>query len=143
MSEAHILLKEMEKNGNYLFHGTASGNIVSFEPRQAVSHGVKHGKPCVAVSERIEPAVFMAILGSRVSSGWDSADTSDFGFFLKREDFEKVRQQQVSGYVYVFDRNQTVFSRFTDWEWRAHENIEPLQKIEVTFADLPKKIELR
>ncbi len=143
MSESLRKLKKMEQTGKYLFHGTTSGSIVSFEPRQAISDGVKHGEPCVAASEYIEPAIFMAILGSRVSSGWNSDEPSDFGFYLKETDFETLRRHNATGYVYIFDRNTTVFNPFMGWEWRAHENVEPLQKIEVNFADLPKKIELR
>jgi hypothetical protein len=140
MSESTATFKELEKAGSYLFHGTSNGEIVEFEPRQAMSHGQKDGEPCVAASEHLDPAIFMAIFSGRVSCGWDSNGTS-FGFYLGKSDFEKAKQEDWKGYVYAFDRSS--FNVYGSWEWRSHKNVRPVQKAEVSFDDLPKDIDLR
>jgi len=133
------ILRELEATGKYLFHGTATDNINLFEPRQAMSHGQKDGTPCVAASEYADPAIFMAIFSGRVSCGWDS-NGSNFGFHLKKSDYDEVKTAGWSGFVYVFDRSE--FKPYAVWEWRTTTRVSPMKKLSVTFADLPSEIDL-
>lgn len=133
------LLRELETTGKYLFHGTAADNIDIFEPRQAMSHGKNDGAPCIAASEYVDPAVFMAIFSGRVTCGWNSTDTS-FGFYLKQFDYDMARAEGWNGFVYVFNRAE--FKPYLAWEWRAHTKVKPLKKLEVSFEDLPYEIQL-
>lgn len=133
-------LKKLERLGSYVFHGTPNGEIVEFEPRQAMSHGKEDGEPCIAASEHIDPAIFMAIFSGRVLCGWNANETS-FGFYAMKNDFEKASIEGWKGYVYVFERSN--FYQYDGWEWRSHKKVKPLFKVEVSYYDLPKDIELR
>lgn len=140
MSGNAAALKRLERTGAYLFHGSPNGEITEFEPRQAMSHGEKDGKPCVAASEHLDPAIFMAIFSGRISCGWNSTNDS-FGFYMNKQDFETAKRENWNGYVYVFDCSS--FKKHLAWEWRAYSSVKPHQKIEVAFSDLPKDIDLR
>jgi hypothetical protein len=135
-------LKELAETGKYLFHGSATNNIALLEPRQAMSHGEPDGKPCIAASESVEPAVFMAVLGSRHTGGWGRGNPprGQYGFYVRKKDYEKAETERWHGYVYVLPRN--VFGHFAAWEWRAFTPVRPFKMIEVGFYDLPSNIKV-
>lgn len=140
MSNSTLALEKLEEAGHYLFHGTPDGKIAEFEPRQAMSHGEKDGKPCVAASEHLDPAIFMAIFSGRASCGWNPNKDS-FGFYMSKQAYEMAKRENWKGYVYIFNRSN--FEKYLAWEWRAYDKVKPLKKIEVAFSDLPKDIDLR
>ncbi|HSX35996.1 MAG TPA: hypothetical protein VLH84_03630 [Patescibacteria group bacterium] len=135
-------LRQLADTGDYLFHGSATNSIATLEPRQAISHGKPDGEPCIAASEQIEPAIFMAVLGSRHTGGWgkDNPPRGQYGFYVRRKDYEQAKAEKWNGYVYVLPR--APFEHFAAWEWRAFMPIKPVKVIKVGFSELPAQIEL-
>ncbi|HUS26372.1 MAG TPA: hypothetical protein VMY99_03425 [Nevskiaceae bacterium] len=135
-------LKKLTETGKYLFHGSATNKIAILEPRQAMSHGEPDGKPCIAASEQIEPAIFMAVLGSRHTGGWGKGNPPKgrYGFCIHKKDYKQARSERWNGYVYVLPRAS--FEHFAAWEWRAFRPVEPIKSVKVEFSDLPAQIEL-
>lgn len=133
-------LRELEKTNKHLFHGSLSGEIEEFEPRQARSHGKDDGAPCVAASELVGPAIFMAVLGSRKLGGWNINKNREIVYYLLRSEFDKATTENWAGFVYVLDRDRTIFKVHQAWEWRAHTHVKPTQVIRVGMGDLPKNI---
>ncbi len=131
---------ELEKTEEYLFHGSATADIEVLEPRQPMSHGRKDGLPCVAASELAEPAIFMAVFGSKKMGAWNTKDGRTTYYLLKSE-FTKAKREGWSGYVYVLDRDTEKFNIHKAWEWRAYTPIKPIRKIRVDTTDIPKNIE--
>jgi hypothetical protein len=140
MSKAELI--KLQAMGIYVFHGSVRGDLHELTPRQAYSHGKPDGKPCIAASERIEPPIFMAVLGSRYVGGWGKGkiEQGQFGFFAERSDYEKAKQERWSGYIYVL--NKSDFAHLSSWEWRAYKSVRPVKVIAVDFSDLPEDITL-
>lgn len=134
------LEKLRELQGTYLFHGSSTADILVLEPRQAYSHQKPDGIPAVAASEHLEPAIFMAVLGSHYVGGWDGRD-GEFGFYISKQAMEQAQREQWYGFVYALDKKH--FHQHIDWEWRALVPIKPLYICKVGMADLPKNIALR
>lgn len=135
-------LQRLAKTGKYLFHGSATNHIQILEPRQARSYGEPDGKPCIAAAEVVQPAIFMAVLGSRHVGGWGKGSLlkGHYGFYVHRDAYHKAKAEGWRGYVYVLPREP--FEHFSAWEWRAYVPVKSLRLIEVKFNDLPEEIEL-
>jgi hypothetical protein len=135
-------LKELESTKQYVFHGSSDGNIKILEPRQAMSWGKPDGMPAVCAAAAIEPAIFMAVLGSKHVGGWGKGkiERGQFGFYLKKSDYQKAKQGQWRGYVYILSRED--FEHYVAWEWRASRAVKPVKIIQVGINDLPAAIEI-
>jgi hypothetical protein len=84
----------------------------------------------------------MAVLGSKHVGGWGKKDLAEgeFGFYIKKKDYDKAKEEGWHGYVYILKREG--FNPYMAWEWRAHGPIRPLKCIPVSLSDLPKNVEL-
>jgi len=132
-------LHEYEIAEEYVFHGSDNGAIAEFEPRQALSFQKPDGDPAIFAAASIEPAIFMAVLGSRRAAGWDSSRFEPpFGFYISESNFAKAQSEDWSGYVYVLPRKP--FTKGHGWVWRATTPVKPIAAIKVTGADLPAAI---
>jgi hypothetical protein len=132
-------LSELEATGLYVFHGSMNNNIEIFEPRQALSFQKPDGESAVFAASSIEPAVFMAILGSRKAAGWDSDKfIPPFGFFIAQSAWNKAHQEQWQGYVYALPMEK--FIKGNGWVWRSTEKVQPVHKFVVSIEDLPLSI---
>ena len=81
----------------------------------------------------------MAVLGSRKVAGWDSSKfTPPFGFYISASNWDKAQKEKWAGYVYVLNRQG--FEKGSGWVWRSLKNVKPIDKVQVTFLDLPKEI---
>jgi hypothetical protein len=140
MSKAELTRLQAEEC--YVFHGSLKGDIVELTPRQAYSHGKPDGPPCIAAPERIEPPLFMAILGSRHIGGWGKGtiERGQFGFFANKQDYQTAKQAQWSGYMYVLPKSD--FEHVGAWEWRASKSVTPIKVFKVDFSNLPSNIAL-
>ncbi len=107
-----------------------------------MSHNKPDGAACIAASEAIEPAIFMAVLGSRYVGGWGKGTIlkGQFGFYIITKDYEKAKLDGWLGYVYVLPREH--FEHLASCEWRAFKPVVPIKMIEVGLYDLPAQIEL-
>ncbi|MBP9856066.1 MAG: hypothetical protein KBC48_02050 [Candidatus Pacebacteria bacterium] len=164
MSPNKQKILELEKTGEYVFHGSTNGEIEILEPRQSThieditnldDDGEPDGLPAVAATPYAEIAIFRAIVnGANLSM----PHTSGFGFKRDHKDqmYFRIRPEEAldqvydnkKGYVYIF--NKTDFEPYlrdgepdeSAMEWRCYKPIKPLEIIEVTSADLPPKNEI-
>ena len=133
------ILKKLQSDDEYLFHGSPAGGITVLEPRQAYSHNKPDGNPGIGAAEDIDPAIFMAIIGGRGKGGWDSR-RGGFGFYVDRVDLESAQKEPWIGYVYVLKKSD--FHVYREWEWRSELEVKPVAVYEVEFTDLPEEIDI-
>lgn len=133
-------LRQLERTGQYLFHGSSTPGIEEFVPRQAMSFGKPDEHPAVFASEAIAPPIFMAVLGNKGAGGWNNHDKEGFGFYVSETLFDQAKQENWKGYVYVLPRES--FTKRADWEWRSEQNVKPIAVFEVGIPDLPSGIEI-
>ncbi|MFH1454802.1 MAG: hypothetical protein ABIF22_00535 [bacterium] len=144
-------LHNLEETGQYLFHGSPTGNIEILEPRQSEhfpdkNKPIKDGEPAVSTTPYSDIAIFRSIINRENIHG-----SSGFGIDDDKLKFsissEKVLEEVVGkvGYVYVFDRKDfEPYSREGEateksMEWRSYKNVKPIEIIEVNFDDLPER----
>lgn len=138
-------LVNLEKEGNYLFHGSPF-IIDKLEPRQPnkfnkeTRENENHGEPCVAATSFSDIAIFRSLINSSNCNG-----SSSFGLDDNKTKFATTLDNlnQISdkvGYVYVL--NKSDFVKFSDMEWRTDKEIIPTQVIEVVKKDLPININI-
>ncbi len=134
-------LSEFQKSGDYLFHGSRNPDIELLEPRQAMSFGKPDGLPAVFASDRIEPPIFMAVLGSRKLGGWGRKNLPGFGFYIAEPDLARAKDEDWQGYVYVLAKDGFVKEGEGGWEWRSMESVCPVDVVKVGIKDLPSPID--
>lgn len=131
------ILRQLEAENRYIFHGTHTAGIEEFEPRQpqdwTSGKPLDHGMKSVVGTTSVEIPIFRALV-NKDWTGW-SSDGNSF-------EASKIALQEAEGgkgYVYVFDRNE--FEQF-EGEWRAYKPVKPLRVIEVKAEDLPSGIQV-
>ncbi len=153
------ILKELETEGKYLFHGSPNGEIKVFEPRQSlhvpdtskVTETIPDGNPGVSASPYPELAIFRAIInGKNVeidhTNGFGSTGPTLQYNVSSKEVLERAKGK--NGYVYVFNRSDfTPYSRLGEaneqsMEWRSYKEVEPIQVVEVKYDDMPDESEI-
>jgi hypothetical protein len=138
-------LKELERSGDYVFHGT-SEPLSRLDPRQAYSHGKPDGTPAVCAASDVDTAIFMALqrcavlalqergqLGQRSSAGY-SNHGENYHFYGSPEIVQELLSAH--GYVHVLPKDGFT-SYYGDREVRSAEPVTPVETIEVTFMDFP------
>jgi hypothetical protein len=150
------VLRALESEGKYLFHGSPSGDIDVLEPRQGQDASnsenpeemVDDGDPAISASPYADIAIFRSII-NKTNISTDC--TSMFGRRNGELEFsvssEKVLEEAKTkkGFVYVFNRADfEPYSRNGEaseqsMEWRCHKTVSPVQVIEVNSGDLPEK----
>mgnify|MGYP006921738614 CR=1 FL=1 len=136
-------LKDYETSGNYVFHGSANGEIIQLNPRQAMSFGHPDGEPCVAASQYLSLAIFMAVIGSKKAGGWGMEGMrpdEPYFMYLDRSAWEKAQADKWHGFVYVCDKS--AFKKHNEWEWRSLQPVIPIKVISVSLDDLPNDINI-
>lgn len=135
----------LEKEGRYVFHGSPDF-ITVLEPRQAYNRSEetgnmeKDGEPAVFATPYADVAIFRALTDAR---GVRGKSTSQFGIdsdklhFSATENILEAARTKV-GRVYVLDKQK--FQDFKGMQCRSSEINQPIEVIEVTFADLPQNI---
>jgi hypothetical protein len=144
-SAAFRHLKELERSGDYVFHGT-SEPLGQLQPRQAYSHGKPDGVPAVCAASDVDTAIFMALqrcavlalkergkLSQRSSAGY-SHHGDNCHFYGSPEIIQELLYTR--GYVHVLPKDG--FTRYYgDLEVRSRESVIPVETIEVTIEDFP------
>lgn len=143
--EGSRLLHELERSGNYVFHGSPVENIAELEARQPYTwtDGVEQedGHPCVAATQFADIAIFRALVFD---------DTTGFGqnedHTLHFEATEKALKAVPGrvGFIYVLPKTHFVprHGDEQEMEWRSETNEHAVQIIRVTEYDLPKHIQI-
>lgn len=140
------ILKGLESEGAYIFHGSPFGNTEMLEPRQALEKGENDGNPAVSGSPYADIAIFRSIINEKIIT--DTSYSSSFGYangqlFFKASSNILENLNDKKGYVYVFnksdfepyDRNGNVSDK--NMEWRSYKPLKPVRVVEVNFDDMP------
>lgn len=149
-SPARKELELLESSDQFLFHGSPS-EIEEFEPKQAYNGDPNNketwpdGPPGIAGGEMADVAIFRAIFNRSnidpsitLATSWD--DETGSNFKVNQAGFNKALQDQPSGFVYVFKRED--FHPFRGKEWRRESSIRSYKKIVVGVQDLPDDIKI-
>ncbi len=153
MSNKEKLL-QLEKEGKYVFHGSPDGEIKALEPRQGrhvpnldkPSKIILDGNPAVSATPYLDFAIFRAIINKKnvkfnFNSGFGFRDGKKEFRVSSKEVLEVVKDKK--GFVYVFNKNEfEPYSRDGkahegSMEWRSHEEVKPIEIIEVDYKYLP------
>lgn len=142
-------LISLEKEGKFVFHG--SSEIINIlEPRQPyifnkkTKKREKHGELCVVATPYADIAIFRAIVNKKnfPESGYASSFKINKNGLPELAATEQILKNVVDkkGFVYVLDKS--LFSRFSNMEWRTGKEIKPNEIILVIAKDLPSDIQL-
>lgn len=144
-------LLQLEKEGNFLFHGSAI-KLDSLEPRQSytIPRGekemIKDGDPAVAATPYVKIAIFRAIVNNHnTPKGHRSGFGDDNGILQFRASQLTLGQVKgKNGYVYVLDRKgfKPRGKNEDCMEWRSEKTVKPICFVVVTDRDLPNNIEI-
>ncbi len=148
------ILKNLEAEDKYVFHGSENPDIDELEPRQGYNHkddGTKEedGEPAVFASDRADYAILMALInkkncpkGYHSSAGSVSQANGEVHLELKAsKDSVEQLDEDSSGYVYVFDKS--VFQqRPRKREYISVVPVTHTDKIKVVKEDLPPELEI-
>ncbi len=152
MSPQKQRLIELQETGKYVFHG--SGFLLDkLEPRQAFNFidgkHEKDGDPAIFASPYVEYAIFMAIVNNKncpdhARSGVSVKTTSfsvSITYKVAQSTFDQLSEKS-AGWIYVF--NKTDFKRLDRGgvEYASYTPVVPIEKIPVSFSDLPDPIEI-
>jgi hypothetical protein len=132
------VLREMEKTGEYVFHGSSS-EVEVFEPRQAYNRidevDVPDGRPAIFASSKLNYALFMAIVNKKNCPKGFRSSSNGREFKATRETLEQLTSQ-AHGFVYVFNKTDFVERGNGEEECVRHESIKPLFSYSVHFSDI-------
>lgn len=143
------LLKNLEAEHAFVFHGSENPNISKLEPRQAYTmvegQRVEDEKPAVHASPLSDIAILMALINRKnCPNGFDSGFQSNQEGKLIMHATQEALDQLTSdsrGYVYVFSKD--VFTPRGRTQAVSYQEVKPLQIVEVTKGDLSEEIEVR
>ncbi len=140
-------LSNLEKSGDYLFHGSGY-KVDILQPHQAYNftqdeRKVPDDKPGVHATPNTDIAIFMAIFSEpNMPTGFHTS-FGNIGDTIKFSASQHALDQLhagTTGYVYVVDKKE--FTRRSAFEYIAFQSIRPTIIIEVTEEDLPEDIGL-
>jgi len=147
LSKSKKRLMLLEKRGEVVFHGSPY-NIEVLEPRQAYNRNKqtgkmeKDGKPAVFATPYTEVAIFRSLIDHNSVKGSSSSqfgmNGNEFSFSATKNLFDQTRKN--IGRIYILDKKK--FHTFEGMQCKSFKKILLLEVIEVTFEDLPKKIEI-
>src|SRR3989339_117974 len=139
------VLHELQKSGEYIFHGSSVPGIGELEPRQPYDYtgGEKkpHGNPSVVGTPYADIAIFRSLVYTD-STGFGSDDEGNLSFSASKIAMNDAREKV--GYVYVLPRRDFRPMRGGEMEmdWRAELSQTPARIVKVTFDDLPDGIQM-
>jgi hypothetical protein len=143
LGEGARILHDLERTGEYVFHGSPDPSISELEPRQPYdwTDGIEKedGTPCVAATQFADIAIFRAIVhDDSTSFGQNDNRTLHFAATQKALD----TAMKTIGFVYVLKKSAFIPRHGDDqeMEWRSDVRQKALQIIPVTVRDLPKNI---
>jgi len=139
----------LEKQGNFVFHGTAA-DIDILEPRQAVDTIKGPDRdPAIFASSSAEFAIFHAIINGKnvhdaISESGADQNKKDGSYKLKFGLPKGILDQlpdSACGWVYVFNKKdfKEIPDRYVEFE--SNIAVTPIKKIQVFKRDLPSDIE--
>lgn len=142
------ILKNLETEGKYVFHGSENPNISALEPRQAYTivdgQKVEDEKPAVHASPFADIAIEMALINIKncpegFNSGFERKDEKLI-LYCSQQGLDQLNENS-RGYVYVFSKDD--FTPRGRSQAISYVEVKPLQIIEVAEGDLSEDIEVR
>jgi len=132
MSSSKKFLNTIESNRLQLFHGSGEGDLFLLEPRQAYSWDKPDGTPSVCASVELQPALFMAIIGSRKGGGWTTLLGGDQLYYTTETVWDRAVAENWTGFIYTFPREG--FRHYKGFEWRCEDpvKVEGVYKVDIT-----------
>lgn len=144
-SEGSRLLHELERTGEYVFHGSPEDELIELEARQAYNWNMgekqEDGPPSVAATPYADIAIFRA-LARNGTTAFGFGEYGQLCFKASQEALDNAHGHD--GFVYVLPKNafQPLFGKPGGIDWRSLNSIKPIQVIRVKESDLPKGIKL-
>lgn len=139
-------LKLLQAESQYLFHGTAHGGVIIFEPRQALNNNnqTADGPPAVFASSMPEIAIFIALTAGRGRKtsyvGRRYPGDEEVSFYATADVLDNMADSKNHGYVHFFDR--ILFSNFRGHEYTSLKVVKSIGCIKVTNVDMTEVINL-
>ena len=146
-SSGREILKNLESEGKYVFHGSEKPGLEYLEPRQAhdVVDGVEKSddNPGVHASPFSDIAILMAMVNMKnCPNGFDSGfgnPDNKLTLTVSRQGLDQLTDNS-SGYVYVFSKND--FTKRGHLQSISYKKVLPIRIIEVKKSDLPNDIKI-
>jgi hypothetical protein len=141
------VLYELERSGEYVFHGSPYGNIAEFEPRQMTTQvdGVAVGDGIgIATTPHADLAIFHALTKDRGEGerGFGTNDDGSIHMEASQTVLDAVKDH--AAYVYVFPKSAFAprYGSDQEMERRSEVRQKPVRVIAVTDRDLPTSIDI-
>lgn len=139
-------LHELERTGEYVFHGSPNGAIVELEPKQGTKtvDGIEQEDglpPGIATTPFADLAIFRAL--TRDPYGHTGFGLNDDGTpFMEASQSVLDAVKGQTAHVYVFPKSQFMPAHGDEkeMEWRSQVNQKPVHVVQVTDRDLPQSI---
>lgn len=151
MSPEKEKLLNLEKTGEFVFHGTGS-DLEILEPQQAYNFvdgvQIEDDKPAVFATSAADYAIFMAIINvtncpegyhSSVGTSEKSRHPDKLFFRAKSGTLERLNDN-ASGWVYVFERKFFTLRDQGGVEYVSYSAVKPIERVKVAKKDLPEGI---
>ncbi|MDD3435201.1 MAG: hypothetical protein PHY76_01785 [Patescibacteria group bacterium] len=141
ISEAREKLLRLEKEGNFVFHGSLDV-LEELSPRQAYNKNKPDGEPAVFATPYADVAIFRALINTRYinENASNSFDLENDSLKFKASKNLLDHAKEITGKVYVLNKKD--FVDFIGMECRSPQSVEPVEVVDVSFEDLPTGIEL-
>ncbi len=145
VGEGAKLLHELERSGDFVFHGSDKPDIPELVPFQGTTwvDDVKQndGPPAVATTPYADMAIFHALVRDD-SHSFGQANDGTLQMSATQLALDSVKGR--TAYVYVFPKSAFVprHGNDHDFEWRSEVNQKPAQVVPVNDRDLPKSINI-
>ncbi len=145
--EGARILHELERSGEYVFHGSPDGEIAEFEPRQMTTrvdgNDLEDGIG-IATTPRADLAIFHALTKGRGEGDTGFGTKDDGSIQMKASQAVLDATKGHTAYVYVFLKSAFAprYGDDQEMERRSEFNQKPVQVVAVTDRDLPTGINI-
>ncbi len=145
--EGARVLHELERSGEYVFHGSPYGDIAEFEPRQMTTQvdGVAVGDGIgIATTPHADLAIFHAITKDRGEGETGFGTNDDGSIHMEASQTVLDATKNHTAYVYVFPKSAFAPRYGNDQEMERRSEVvqKPVQVVTVTDHDLPTNIDI-
>jgi hypothetical protein len=143
------ILKNLETENEYVFHGSENPHLEFLEPRQAFTiidgKKVEGDKPAVHGSQFCDIAIFMGLINEKncpegFSNTFSYEGGKELTFSASQQALDQLGES-ARGYVYVFAKED--FIPRGGAQLISYNEVKPLRIVEVGKADLPENIEIK
>jgi hypothetical protein len=143
------ILKNLETENKYVFHGSENPHLEFLEPRQAFTivdgKKVEDDKSAVHASQFCDIAIFMGLINEKnCPEGFRNTFSYEGGkgltFSASQQALDQL-SEKTKGYVYVFTKEDFVPRGRA--QLVSYNEVKPLRIVEVSKTDLPENIEIK